>query len=55
MVYVAVVLFTLALVALGAWTARRESRIDPTLLPCSNDRLCSRDPHDMPFGPPSSL
>ncbi len=55
MVYVAVVLFTLAVVALGAWTARREGRTETALLPCSTDRLGSRDARDVPYGPPSSL
>ena len=55
MVYVAVVLFTLALVSLGAWVVRRESCGDPPLLPCSNERLGIREPHDALYGPPSSL
>ena len=54
MVYVALVLFTLAVVALGAWAARRETPTDATL-PCSIDRLGIRDPRDVLHGPPSSL
>ncbi|WP_432479725.1 hypothetical protein [Nocardioides sp. GXQ0305] len=55
MVYVALVLFTLAVVALGAWAVRRQACPDDTLLPCSTERLGIRDIRDVPFGPPSSL
>ncbi len=54
MVFVGLVVLTLAVVALGAWAARRQALMDPTL-PRSNDRLGIRDPRDLPGGPPSSL
>ena len=54
MVYVALVILTLAVVALGAWAGRRQTRMDRTL-PCSTDRLGIRDPRDVPYGPPTSL
>ena len=54
MLYVVLVVLTLAVVALGAWTVRRQARMERTL-PCSNDRLGIRDPRDLPYGPPSSL
>ena len=55
MVYVAVVLITLAVAALGAWAARREGYTESAPLPCSTDRLGIRDLRDVPYGPPSSL
>ena len=54
MVYVVLVLFALALVALGAWAARRPGPTDSTL-PCSTDRLGIREPRVEPYGPPSGL
>ena len=54
MVFVALVVLTLAVVALGAWTSRRQTTTDRTL-PCSTDRLGIRDPRDVPYGPPSGL
>ena len=54
MVYVALVLFTLAVVALAAWASRTQVRTDVTL-PCSTERLGIREPHDAPYGPPSAL
>ena len=54
MVFVVLVLFTLAVVALGAWAGRRQTRVAPTL-PCSTDRLGIREPRAAPYGPPSTL
>ena len=54
MVFVALIVFTLAVVALGAWAGRRPTQAAPTL-PCSTDRLGIRDPRAAPYGPPSGL
>ena len=54
MVYVALVLFTLAVIALAAWAARTQVPTEVTL-PCSTERLGIREPHDAPYGPPSAL
>jgi hypothetical protein len=54
-VYVTVVLVSLAVVALGAWAVRRLGRVEAPLLHCSGERLGIRDRRDPAYGPPSSL
>lgn len=54
MVLVALVLFTLLVVALGAWTGRRQHRMDYSMQ-SANHRLGIHDPRDTPYGPPSGL
>jgi len=53
MVFVALVILTLAVVALGAWASREQSTVARSL-PCSTDRLGLRDPRDAPYGPAGS-
>jgi hypothetical protein len=53
-VYVAVVLVSLAVVAVAAWAARSQVPSDVTL-PCSTERLGIREPHDAPYGPPNGF
>ncbi len=53
MVFVALVILTLAVVALCAWTSRDQATVARSL-PCSTDRLGLRDPRDAPYGPAGS-
>lgn len=53
MVFVALVILTLAVVALCAWTSRDQATVARSL-PCSTDRLGLRDPGDAPYGPAGS-